>query len=76
MKCNCKDWKENIDKLNAPFAFAFTHPHIIKAYRSRMKGTITKIVSISYDNQAEKKEAEQEFEIIATIDKTKVKNEI
>lgn len=25
IKCNCKDWKENIDKLNAGFQFLAIH---------------------------------------------------
>jgi len=35
MKCDCKDWKENIDKVNAPFLFQQARNPHLKGYDGR-----------------------------------------
>lgn len=36
MNCICKDWKENLPKLNSPFMMAISHPHIVKEYDGKI----------------------------------------
>ena len=36
MICNCKDWKDNIDKINAAIGFLFArNPHTYKGYEGK-----------------------------------------
>lgn len=37
MRCTCKDWKENIEKLIHPIAFLVArNPNIYKGYRGKI----------------------------------------